>query len=163
MPDQQQWPARKSPRLQGFDYASEGAYFITICVQNRMHLFGTVRDDKMHLNSAGEMVVTRWLEIAARYPHVDLDAFVIMPNHLHGIVLLEQQDVGLTQIIQWFKIVTTNRFIQGHRQHGWENFTGKLWQRSFHDHIVRSEVELNRIREYVMHNPALWTTDTLYS
>jgi putative transposase len=86
---------RRSIRLREFDYTTAGAYFVTIVGQDRACLFGDVIDGEMHLNDAGRMVETVWTEIPAFYPGVDIDSFVIMPNHLHGIVVLEQSSVGV--------------------------------------------------------------------
>ena len=83
---------RRSLRLKGYDYAQAGAYFITICTQNRICLFGDVVGDTMHLNDAGEMLAALWAEIPARIADVEVDAFVVMPNHLHGILVLPDRD-----------------------------------------------------------------------
>ncbi|MFP4040814.1 MAG: hypothetical protein ACLFS7_09760, partial [Desulfosudaceae bacterium] len=79
---------RRSIRLQGYDYSQAGAYFVTICTQNRECLFGDIADGEMRLNDAGQMVQTVWDEIPAHYPGIDIDAFIIMPNHIHGIIVL---------------------------------------------------------------------------
>ena len=87
-------PQRKSPRLQGYDYASEGAYFVTICTQNRAHLFGDVVDGEMMLNTLGCIVETCWDDLPNHYHNIQLDAFVVMPNHIHGIIFISNHDVG---------------------------------------------------------------------
>jgi hypothetical protein len=79
---------RRSIRLQGYDYSQAGAYFVTICAQNRECLFGDIADGEMRLNDAGQMVQTVWDEIPAHYPGIDIDAFVVMPNHIHGIIVI---------------------------------------------------------------------------
>lgn len=79
---------RRSLRLQGYDYAQAGAYFVTICTQERACMFGEIVDGQMRLNPAGEMVHRVWTEIPAHAPDVDIDAFVVMPNHIHGIIVL---------------------------------------------------------------------------
>jgi len=81
-------PHRRSLRLKGYDYTQPGAYFITIVTQNRSFLFGNIIDGEMHLNDAGKMVDTAWQEIPSFYPGIEIDAFQIMPNHVHGIIIL---------------------------------------------------------------------------
>lgn len=80
---------RRSIRLKGYDYSQNGAYFVTICVQNRKFLFGKIRNGEMILNDAGKMIEKYWREIPKKYPNVILDAFVIMPNHMHGILIID--------------------------------------------------------------------------
>lgn len=82
------FPQRKSPRLQGYDYAQSGAYFVTICTQDRAHLFGEIVDGEMQLSAAGQIAQERWFALPDHHLHVALDAFVVMPNHVHGILLL---------------------------------------------------------------------------
>ena len=79
---------RRSPRLQGYDYSQSGAYFVTICCHQRAQLFGHITDGTMHLSPAGQIALERWFAIPEHHAHVDLDAFVVMPNHIHGIVIL---------------------------------------------------------------------------
>jgi REP element-mobilizing transposase RayT len=183
-------PARKSPRLQDYDYAQDGAYFVTICTQNRAHLFGAVVGDAMRLNAAGMMVDQWWQELPHKFARVELDLYVVMPNHVHSIVVLngDTATVGATlcgrpgnqpddlnagegtqalpytlpDVIGWFKTMTTNAYIRGVNDCGWESFVGKLWQRSFHDHIIRNVTELNARREYVRYNPAIWAEDRYF-
>ncbi len=202
-----QRPARRSPRLKGYDYAQEGAYFVTICVQHRLPLFGAVQDGVMHLNDAGRMVAACWEGLPARFADVELDLYCVMPNHFHGIVLiirphqtgahgsaplqdgcgvgaepggsgahggtpLHDADVGadprvrphmsLSTVIQGFKSLTTHAYMRGVQEHDWGSFHGKLWQRSFHDHIIRSEESLNMLRAYTEQNPARWEADQFY-
>ena len=85
-------PHLKSLRLAGYDYTRDGAYFVTICTHNRLCLFGDVIEDKMHLNEAGRMLEGTWYELSDRFSPVRLDAFTIMPNHLHGIIIIENGD-----------------------------------------------------------------------
>jgi putative transposase len=142
-----------------------------------------------------EMVETVWLKLADKYPSVVLDEFIVMPNHVHGIIILTEEDaphyvnssrcrkvpvvgadpcvcpqsegehmgsplrVPLGQIIQWFKTLTTNRYITGVKQLGWPPFPGSLWQRNYYEHIVRNDRELRKIREYVRYNPLKWHCD----
>jgi REP element-mobilizing transposase RayT len=160
-------PQRRSPRLQEYDYTQEGAYFVTICSQNRLSLFGEVVADGIRLNDAGRMVAHYWSRLPEQFPTLDLDAFVIMPNHVHGILILggeTRADIrrsSLSQHMQWFKTVTTNAYVRGVDEARWDSFPGKLWQRSFHDHIIRNERSLNALREYILSNPARWADDQL--
>src|SRR5579864_39925 len=124
---------RPSLRLPAYDYAQPGGYFITICTLNRICLFGEVAEGELHLNTAGHMVHEAWDELPQRVPHINLDAFVVMPNHLHGIVMIQESraEQGLGQIIGAFKSVATNRYIVGVRKSGWQRFSGRLWQDNY--------------------------------
>jgi REP element-mobilizing transposase RayT len=158
---------RRSPRLQGYDYAQDGGYFITINTKENMCLFGEIVEEAMQLNPAGEMVQACWLELAERYPTCELDAYVVMPNHLHGIIFInndpkdEAEHVSLSTMMQWFKTVTTNGYIRGVRAHEWPRFPGRLWHGRFYDHIIRHDGSLERIRAYIANNPAKWALDRL--
>jgi len=90
---------RRSIRLKEYDYTKAGAYFITIVTQNRSFLFGNIIDGEMHLNDAGKMIDTTWQEIPSFYPSVEIDAFQIMPNHVHGIIILSEFDSVDTVLI----------------------------------------------------------------
>ena len=148
-------------RLEGYDYSDAGAYFVTVVTQGRVCLFGDVVDGEMRLNEAGEVVRQGWQSLAGRYGHVGLDAYVVMPNHLHGVVVLD--DGGseslelrkpLGRLIGSFKTITTQRVndILGTRDR-------RLWQRNFYEHVVRDEEDLDRIRDYIAGNPAGWDKD----
>ena len=153
-------PQRKSPRLQGYDYASEGAYFVTICTQNRVHLFGEVVDGEMMLNTLGCVVETCWDDLPTHYNNIQLDAFVVMPNHVHGIIFISggDDDVrhGLTEIVRGFKTFSARKI-----NHVRDTPGTAIWQRSFHDHIIRDARGLNNIRAYIATNPARWHADSL--
>jgi len=172
---------RRSIRLKGYDYSREGAYFVTICGQNRKCLFGEIVNGKMVLNDAGRMVESVWNEIPKYYPGIDIDVCQIMPNHIYGIVVIvgagpcacpdtgQPRNMGqpqgvaptmsLSDVVHRFKTMTTKRYIDGVKQNGWPTFPGKLWQRNYYEHIIRDENELNRIREYIINNPAQWEFD----
>jgi len=167
-------PCRRSIRLRGYDYSRAGAYFVTICTQNRQRLFGEIVDGKMRLNDAGEMVRVVWNEIPNHYPGIDADEFAIMPNHIHGIVVIAPATTtgqprgvaptGLTlpDVVHRLKTMTTKCYTDGVKQHDWPAFPGKLWQRNYWEHIVRDEPELHRICEYIQNNPAQWELDKLF-
>lgn len=152
---------RKSPRLQSYDYSQSGAYFVTICTHQREMLFGTINDQQMHPNHYGIIASECWSAIPEHYPAVDLDAFVIMPNHVHGILVLTGDNQGfktvLGRVINGYKGAVTARI----RQHA--NSKIPVWQGRYHDHIIRNEKSLNHIRQYVLSNPQLWEKDTFYS
>ncbi len=156
------WWGRRSPRLQGYDYAQQGAYFVTSCTQHRVCLLGDVIDGEMRLNDAGRMIAAWWAKLPEKYPHLDLDAWVIMPNHVHGIVVImdDEPQIALDRMMQWLKTMTTNAYIRGAKEQGWEPFPGKLWQRSYHDKIVRHARALEAIRDYIVANPAHWAEDS---
>jgi putative transposase len=178
---------RRSLRLKGYDYTLAGAYFVTICTQDRACLFGDVVSGAMCLNEAGQMVAALWDDIAARFPRVEIDQFVVMPNHLHGIIVLPYADEGATtrvaptggaivgaplvgapvagaparlgDVVGAFKSLATNGYIDGVKANGWPEFRGRLWQRNYYEHIIRDETALNRVRCYVDDNPARWEFD----
>jgi len=165
--DQGAYPPRRAMRLEGYDYAEIGGYFITICTQDRLHLFGRVTEEGVELTDAGGMVERWWHEIPNGFPSACLDEFVIMPDHFHGIVLLlppNPVDDGpdrapctpLSELVRWFKTMTTNEYIREVKCSGWPRFPGRLWQRNYYDHVIRDNDELNGCREYIRQNPAKW-------
>ena len=189
---------RRSIRLQGHDYAQPGAYFVTICTQNHEYLFGDIADGEMVLNEAGQMVRGMWDELPLYYPGIETDAFIVMPNHIHGIITIRLPEAGsplspglracpplhppghppppagqpqgvapttimsLPDVVHRFKTLTTKRYTDAVKHGGWKPFPGRLWQRNYWEHIVRTERELHRIREYIVNNPAKWESDHLY-
>lgn len=157
---------RKPNRASGFDYRSPGPCFVTICVQERRCLFGSVADDAVRLNMAGTMVAGAWRTMARQFRDVQFDDSVVMPNHVHALLTLPLGDADgpeLGTIIQAFKRLTPHRYVEGVKACGWPKFDGRLWQRSFHDHIVRNDRDMDRLREYIVANPALWAEDRLYA
>lgn len=154
-------PRRPSLRLPTYDYTQPGGYFVTICTQHRICRFGNVSDGQMHLDEAGQMVEAVWHELPMRFPHISLDASIVMPNHLHGIILIQEEQRGqsLGRIVGAFKSLTTNRYIVGVREQHWHLFPGKLWQDNYFEHIIRDEEALDGIREYIVGNPATWERD----
>lgn len=188
--------------MKGYDYTQPGAYFVTIVCQHRLCL--------LEPDPAREMVQTWWDKLPEKFPTVVTDEFVIMPNHVHGIIVITDAatetgqthgsaptdgaidgvDVGanprvrpnnprvhpddprirpdnanaverltLGRIVRWLKTMTTNAYIHGVRQNGWEPFPGRFWQRNYYEHIIRDERELNVIRRYIRDNPARWSED----
>ena len=156
---------RRSIRLKSYDYAQAGAYFITVCAQGRECLFGECADGKFNFNEAGQFVKQCWFDIPRHFPHAELDAFVVMPNHVHGIIVITDS-VGakhfsplprgtsktIGSIVRGFKIGVTKWF-----RINTDIFT--VWQRNYYEHVIRNEESLNRIREYIQNNPARWAED----
>lgn len=169
---------RKSMRLQGYDYSAAGAYFVTICTYNREYLFGENVNGKIILNDAGKMISDIWYRIPDYYPGNDVDTFVVMPNHIHGIIFVgagpracpekgrpqgvAPTGLSLSAIIHRFKTMTTKRYTDGVRRFAWIPFNKKLWQRNYYNHIIRDDKELACIREYIVNNPIKWETDDEY-
>ena len=169
---------RRSIRLQGYDYSRPGAYFITICTHNRECLFGTIVDGDMVLNQFGRIVSEEWVKTGQIRDEIQLDQWVIMPNHFHGIVWIRRGDDtivdcrgtarraptveqfgkpvagSLPTIVRAFKSAVTKQINQLRDTPGM-----KLWQRNYWEHIIHNDDELNRIRQYIMDNPARWEMD----
>jgi putative transposase len=161
---------RRTIRLPGYDYSQSGSYYLTICVQNSERLLGDIQNGKMNLNEAGQMIESIWHELPVFYSGVNLDSLQIMPDHLHGIIVLghfsaEGQPQGVAPTLSFpdlvyrFKSLTTKRYADGVRQNGWPPFTGRLWQRNYYEHIIRNQIELEKIREYIRQNPRNWDHD----
>ena len=165
---------RRSIRLPGYDYTQPGAYFITIVTHEQAHWFGRVVDGKMKLNAFGRAAEQCWRAIPDHFPHVRLDEFVMMPNHVHGILWIVETTVGaknfsplpaknfsplprgtsktIGSIVRGFKIGVTKIM----RENGVD---GPIWQRNYYEHIIRDEDALSRIAEYITTNPQRWTLD----
>ena len=161
---------RKSVRIPGYDYAQDGWYFVTICTHNHNVLLGNVVNGEMVLNEYGQIVSKIWKWLPEQYKYIKLHEWIIMPNHLHGIIEYHNDGRGgartaptdikikpLGRIIGAFKTVSTKHInkIQNTPGH-------KLWQRNYYEHIIRNEKDLNRIREYIIYNPLKWPEDKYY-
>jgi len=164
-------PSRRSIRLPGFDYAAGGAYFVTICTWNRECRFGTVDEGEMRVNEAGAIVADTWQWLAMQYCYVQLDAWTVMPNHFHGIIVLNQDGRGgsrtaptatdptvvikpLGRLVGAFKTVSAKQIniLQG--------IPGAtVWQRNYYERVIRDDDELQRIRDYIVGNPLNWQED----
>ncbi len=146
--------SRRSIRLKDYDYSQQGAYFVTICTRNGQCLFGEIVTGTMRPNESGELIQGLWCELPNRYANLDLDAFVLMPNHLHGIIVLTDQAPTLARVVRTFKSISAillNRLLSR---------TGRpVWQRNYYEHIIRNERSLNAVREYILNNPARWSDD----
>jgi putative transposase len=171
---------RRSIRLRGYDYTQAGAYFITICTQNHKCLFGNIVNGAMQLNDAGRTVETLWKMLPILHPDVEIDEFIVMPNHLHGIILISpihhqrnnelakpENDtdhscnpagaaVRIGDIVGAFKSRVTVEYIRGVKNSGWVGFDKRLLQRNYFEHIIRNQKSLNLIRQYIAENPQKW-------
>ena len=158
---------RRSIRLPAYDYALPGAYYVTVVTKDRQAMFGEVVDGVVRMNGYGQAVDACWSEIAVHFPRVTPDAFVVMPNHIHGIVVIN--DVGaqhagplrnnvvpgsLGAIVRSFKSASTKRI------NLLRNAPGALvWQRNYYEHVIRADDDLDRIRQYILDNPLRWEMD----
>ncbi len=150
-------PKRKSTRLKDYDYSQNGAYFVTICTHNRKCLF--VGDDSI----SSQMIDNIWNKTINQYTNVRCPKYVIMPNHFHAIITIEQSDIEsaptIPEIIQSFKRYSTIEYIKLVKQNLLDPFDKQVWQRSYHDHIIRNEPEYQKIWEYVDTNQLKWELD----
>ncbi len=170
-----QKPHRRSIRLKGYDYSQEGAYFVTICTHNKECLFGSIINSQIELNEYGHEIVKGWLRTPELRPNLELDEFIVMPNHLHAIIIicnrvlqytpttesspgsnsllrLPSQTIGA--IIRGFKGASTKQINEMRDLPG-----TPIWQRNYYESIIRTEYDLHRIREYIINNPAKWDLD----
>jgi REP element-mobilizing transposase RayT len=159
---------RRSIRLRGYDYAQGGGYFVTIVTRDRACLFGEIVDGEMRPNQFGRIVVDEWERSSKIRRELETDAFVLMPNHIHGIVI-HSGGVGATgrsplqsgprrrslgAFVGGFKSAITKRINESRETPG-----TPVWQRNYYEHIIRVENELDRIREYIANNPVQWEMD----
>lgn len=177
-------PKRKILRLKDYDYSSVGWYYVTICTQDQKCLFGKIINEKMVLNSVGEMIAHWWLKLPNGFVKIELDVYQIMPNHIHGIIIINENFVGaglvparnnkrktnavrattrvaptLGDIVGTFKSLTTHEYINGVKNRRWKPFHKRLWQRNYYEHIIRHQEDLNQIRQYTKDNPQKWAED----
>jgi putative transposase len=165
---------RCSIRLKDYDYSTPGGYFVTICTYKRECTFGEVVDETMRLSPLGRIVQEEWLRTSIIRPDIELDAFTIMPNHIHGIIVIKEgtsiesrtrvgmhscaslrrQPKSLGSIIAGFKSATTKRINEMRNE-----LRRPVWQNRFYDHIIRTDKDLDNIREYILHNPLQWSLD----
>jgi len=189
---------RKTIRLKGYDYSQSGWYFVTVCTENRKRLFGNIINENMVLNECGKMIESIWQSLPKRFPVV-LDAFQIMPNHIHmiihavgagfmpartggfmpahgertttmmvgaipmvgmvGATTRVAPTAALGDIIGAFKSLITHEYVMGVKNNGWKPFNQRLFQRNYYEQIIRNEIDLNKIREYIQSNPLMWERD----
>jgi len=159
-------PKRKLQRLSGYDYSQCGVYFVTLCTQNKRCLFGNYGDGNVIINDAGKMVDRIILEVNCFYPEVTVENHVIMPNHLHALLAIQEAGTtrrsfptSISENIQRFKTFTTRLYIEGVHKGIYPPFEGKIWQKSFHDHIIRDEIDLTTHLDYIDNNPIRFMDD----
>ena len=152
---------RKQLRLKNYDYKQNGLYFITICIQNRECLLSEINNE-ITIYAAGEMIKEIWHNMPLYYKGVQVHEFVLMPNHIHGIIEFTSSELTLPTVIQRFKTLTTTKYIDGVYHSGWQPFHKKLWQRNYYEHVIRDEKTLEEIRNYIVNNPYHWEDDDLH-
>jgi putative transposase len=179
---------RRSIRLKDYDYSQPGGYYITVCVHHRECLFGDIVDAEMKMNRFGETVKECWEEIPRKYHNVEMDEFVVMPNHFHGIIIINDSEPNDNNVGAIFvgaihelplqnelaqrmdikrrrrmlvpKIIGRFKMNSAKRINEIRNSAGaSLWQRGYYEHIIRNNEELNRIRKYIINNPVRWSQD----
>lgn len=174
---------RRSIRLKGYDYSQAGAYFVTICTNNREFLFGEISNGVMALNEYGRIVEIEWLKTPEIRPNIELLEYIIMPNHFHGIVVIDENRRGVLQyapttasshkttastnfrspsqtigaIIRGFKSAVTKKINIDRSMPGIP-----VWQRNYYEHIIRDDESYYRISEYIKNNPVNWQKDDYY-
>ncbi|MFH1665640.1 MAG: transposase [Candidatus Omnitrophota bacterium] len=175
---------RKSVRLRNYDYTQEGAYYVTVCVnedvcrgasRSALDIFGRIENGEMILNGMGQIINDSWQWLEKQYKYIKLDEFIVMPNHIHGIVCINNPRMGVIQkeggsrtaptvklkplgrLIGAFKTVSTKQINIIRDTPGM-----RLWQRNYYEHVIRDESDLNRIREYITNNPLRWEEDEYY-
>lgn len=179
---QNRYPQRKQIRLKGYDYRAEGYYFIKICTQYRKEILGKIIYDKnklqksvgadsisarIRLNNAGKMINNIYLDLENQFKYIKLHDYVIMPNHIHGILeICERADMEsaptVNEIIQTFKRHTTIEYIKGVKKGIYQSFDKRIWQRNYYEHVIRNEKEYYKIVEYIRNNPLKWEEDKYY-
>lgn len=194
---------RKSIRLKDYDYSKSGAYFITICCENKLNRFGdiivgaglapalfnTFQDNKnndieegqpqgiapteinnylpvMQLNEYGQIAYDEWLNLSERFNNFELNVFQIMPNHIHGIIVLNNSNLSdnknsISEIIGAYKSLVANKCLKVSKSRN--EVLGKFWQRNYYEHIIRNENSYNEISEYIINNPLKWQEDKFYN
>jgi len=158
---------RRTIRLQHYDYSCSGMYFVTICCQNKKCLFGKVNHDNVELNPAGQMIEKWYRKLEIKFPTLQCQEMIIMPNHFHCILGITEnpgRHMGppLPRVVQWFKTMTTNDYIRGVKQSGWIPFDKKLWQRNYYEHVIRNEESYLALTEYIQTNPVKWQDDKYF-
>jgi len=190
--DNQKLPSRKFIRLNDYDYRQPGAYFITICTFKKMQIFGSISEDKILLSQAGLIVEKCWHKLSSHFPNILIDAFIVMPNHFHGIIILNERgqncrgEAFAPQSSDSISIIEANaspdsRFATGTSsgsissiiQNFKSNTTRRInatnetkgnvvWQRNFYEHVIRNYKSLDEIRQYIIGNPWNWLNDKYY-
>ncbi len=161
------YPQRKLHRLKNWDYRQPGYYHITICTKDRRPILCSIRQNGLETEiiptEIGRIIQENWESLPLYYPNVKIDYFCLMPNHIHGIIIIEpsQQDPtkSLDDIVRGFKSVTTRAY----NQLVSDQHKNTLWQTSFYDEIIRNDQMLLDVRKYIYGNPSKWLADSLYT
>ncbi|WP_439882140.1 transposase [Pontibacter sp. MBLB2868] len=155
-------PDRKRNRLNGYDYSREGLYFVTSCVLDKACVFGQVANEEMIVSTYGQIAERQWHWLAEQYPYLVLHTFVVMPNHVHGILEIDWAEIApetkvksISELMGAYKATTSKQI----RLAGLTDFA---WQRSFHYHIIRHQRAYINIMHYIQNNPSLWKEDLFY-
>jgi len=180
------YPNRRTIRLPYYDYTDAGAYFVTVCVTQHRCILGEIRDTDVALSRMGQIALAIWEELPAHFSEVHLDQFVVMPNHIHGILFIKNESQNNEQsasvrtqhaaslrrpvrtfgplqagelgtIVRSYKSAVT-RQVNLLRQTPGHTF----WQKKYYEHVIRDESDLDRIREYIVTNPSRWAEDKYY-
>lgn len=162
---------RKRNRLKGYDYSTPRYYFVTICVKDMRYVFGEVINGKMILNRYGKIVKGQLTNLSKHY-NCMIDEYVIMPNHIHAIIIIDENvgnDLNVGNGLKPFPTNTEKQYNLSEIVRGFKTFSSKNinkilqnkfhWQKSFYDRIIRTELQLNNIRQYIIDNPAKWDLD----
>lgn len=179
-------PNRRTIRLKGYDYSSSGMYFVTICTQDKLCLFGEVIDSEMVLNDFGKIAYNEWNKTLELRSNIELGEFIIMPNHMHGIIIIntptpivgancirpnksDDNQTGVCNTPLQPSIQTLGSIISGYksavaRQTNNSNVVTKpkIWQRNYYEHIIRNEKSYNNITDYIASNPINWQSDDYF-
>ncbi len=178
---------RHSIRLKGYDYSSAGAYFVTFVLQHRLRLFGTINENGMQLTAAGTIARQCWEEIPKHFPHAALDEFVIMPDHMHGIIVILEDENKIEGICGGVQLNATTKEATTSRKNNYfsiispkkktlsiiirtykaavtticreKGLNDFKWQRNYYERIIRDERAFAAIRKYILNNPAKWLHD----
>ncbi|HWR66416.1 MAG TPA: transposase [Bellilinea sp.] len=174
------FPHRKLQRLGGYDYSQNGIYFITICTQNRMCLFGAATKEGIELYTAGKMVSGIFENVSNIYADIKVEHFVVMPNHIHGLLSIQHDSLAkndeidkdgttrrsfptsVSEFVQRFKTLTTKYYIDGVRNGLYPPFNKKIWEKSFYDHIIRDKTDFLNHWQYIDQNPLKWLEDKYF-
>jgi len=161
------FPKRRNIRLRGYDYSLLGAYFITICTHNKQCLFGTIGKGTMNLNPYGKIVRECWINIPQHYIGINSNVFIVMPNHIHGVIEIRGEETRsgskpdptkrhpLSEIVRAFKTYSSRGINELRDSHG-----TKVWQSGYYEHIIRGETDYREIGDYIIFNPAKWESDS---
>ncbi|MCK4730578.1 MAG: transposase [Candidatus Aenigmarchaeota archaeon] len=177
---------RKNNRLRNYNYSDNGWYFVTICSRGRKNIFVEINNkyvgeglapsrdntpvqykDNIKLSKIGKIIDKQWNDIPNQYDNIELDEYIIMPNHIHGIMIVDNQvelregaspSPTICDVIRSFKSKSSLEYLKYIKQNNLD-ISGKIWQRSFYDHIIRNERSLDAVREYISNNPENWEQD----